>query len=296
MMDHLNLATRPLLDHPNAKRIRDLAVSPIIGYPLAKKAIDRMEDLLVHPPTHRMPNLLLVGSTNNGKTVIADRFLKQHPAFSVPDEDFVRVPVLMVQAPPMPDEKRFYNGILERLFTPYKINDKIDRKQYQVIKLLANVQAKMLIIDEIHHILAGNLTKQRGFLNVIKYLSNELQIPIVAIGTKDAFRAIHTDPQLANRFEPHVLPRWRDGDDYRRLLASFEQNIPLKNPSHLVQDDLSLKILAMSEGSLGEISAVLRLAAVQAIRNGQECITYKTLERLEWLAPSQRKAEVNKLN
>ena len=293
-MSYLNPAIQSLLELPAASRIRELATSPIIGYPLAKKAIDRMEDLLVHPQTHRMPNLLVVGSTNNGKTVIADRFLKQHPAFSLPDEDFVRVPVLMVQAPQVPDEKRFYNGILERLFTPYKINDKIDRKQYQVIKLLSNVQTRLLIIDEIHHILAGNLTKQRGFLNVIKYLSNELQIPIVALGTKDAFQAIHTDPQLANRFEPHVLPRWRDGDDYRRLLASFEYNLPLKRPSILTQDDISTKILSMSEGSLGEISAVIRLAAVEAIRNGQECITYKTLERLKWLAPSQRKAEDNR--
>lgn len=294
-MEHLSPAISILLNEPTAKRIRELAVSPIIGYSLAKKAIDRMDDLLVHPPTHRMPNLLLVGNTNNGKTVIADRFLKQHPAFTIPGEDFVRIPVLMVQAPPVPDEKRFYNGILERLFTPYKVNDKIDRKQYQVIKLLASVQTKMLIIDEIHHVLAGNLTKQRGFLNVIKYLSNELQIPIVAIGTKDAFRAIHTDPQLANRFEPHVLPRWRDGDEYRRLLASFEYNLPLKKPSFLVQDDISMKLLSMSEGTLGEISAILRLAAVQAIQSGQECITCKTLERIDWLAPSQRKAEVNKL-
>lgn len=254
-----------------------------------------MEDLLVHPPTHRMPNLLLVGNTNNGKTVIADRFLRQHPAVIVPGEDFVRIPVLMVQAPPVPDEKRFYNGILERLCTPYKINDKIDRKQYQVIKLLSSVKTKILIIDEIHHILAGNLTKQRGFLNVIKYLSNELQIPVVAIGTKDAFRAIHTDPQLANRFEPHVLPRWRDGDEYRRLLASFEYNLPLKKPSGLDQDDISLKILSMSEGSLGEISTVLRLAATQAILSNQECITRKILESLDWLAPTQRKAEVNRL-
>lgn len=295
-MDHLNPEVRPLVKQLRAKRIQDLAISPVIGYPLAKRAIDRMEDLLTHPPTHRMPNLLLVGSTNNGKTVIADRFLKQHPAFSLPDEDFVRVPVLMVQAPPMPDEKRFYNAILERLFTPYKINDKVDRKQYQAIKLLASVQTKMLIIDEIHHILAGNLTKQRGFLNVIKYLSNELQIPIVAIGTKDAFRAIHTDPQLANRFEPHLLPRWRDGEDYRRLLASFEVNLPLNKPSYLANDDISTKILAMSEGMLGEISAILRLAATHAIQTEQECITVKTLERITWLAPSQRKAEVNKLN
>lgn len=294
-MEHLHADLHELVQEGAVKRIQRLAISPVIGYPLAKKAMDRLEDLLVHPPTHRMPNLLLVGNTNNGKTVIAHRFLQQHQAYSLPDEDFVRVPVVMIQAPPMPDEKRFYNGILERLASPYKINDKIDRKQYQVLKLLSTVQARMLIIDEIHHVLAGNLTKQRGFLNVIKYLANELQIPIVAIGTKDAFRAIHTDPQLANRFEPHLLPRWRDGDDYRRLLSSFEYKLPLKKPSFLESDELSLKILALSEGAIGEISSLLRLAAIQAIHSGQECISARLLDKLDWLAPSQRKAQGNKL-
>lgn len=295
-MEHLSPDIQLAAQAGNAQRIKSLAVSPVIGYPLAKRAMDRLEDLLVHPPTHRMPNLLLVGNTNNGKTIIASRFLAQHQAYSLPDEDFVRVPVVMIQAPPVPDEKQFYNGILKRLASPYKINDKIDRKQYQVLQLLANVQARMLIIDEIHHILAGNLTKQRAFLNVIKYLANELQIPIVAIGTKDAFRAIHTDPQLANRFEPHLLPRWRDGEDYRRLLASFERKLPLRKSSYLESDELGLKILSMSEGAIGEISNLLRQAAIQAIHSGQECITVRLLESIGWQAPSQRKAAVNLMN
>ena len=49
--------------------------------------------------------------------------------------------------------------------------------------MLVTINVKMLIIDEIHHVLAGPLLKQRHFLNVIKYMGNELQIPIVAAGT-----------------------------------------------------------------------------------------------------------------
>jgi hypothetical protein len=39
-----------------------------------------------------------------------------------------------------------------------------------------------------------------------QYLGNELKLPIVAVGTQDAFNAISTDPQLANRFEPGGAP------------------------------------------------------------------------------------------
>lgn len=175
-----------------------------------------------HPP---MPNLLLVGNTDNGKTVIANKFVERYKSYMVLGEDFIHVRVLMVHAPPVPDERRFYNGILERLFTPYKINDKVDRKQYQVMNLLNAVQTKMIIIDEIQHVLAGNMSKQRSFLNVIKYLSNELQIPIVAVGTKDAFRAIHTDPQLANRFEPHVLPKCGRSLSFHRFYCKLGKKL-----------------------------------------------------------------------
>jgi hypothetical protein len=52
----------------------------------------------------------------------------------------------------------------------------------------------------------------------------------VAVGTRDAFNAIQTDPQLTNRFEPELLRRWTMTDDYLRLLASFEIAFPLARP------------------------------------------------------------------
>jgi hypothetical protein len=99
--------------------------------------------------------------------------------------------------------------------------------QHETLRMLVTINVKMLIIDEIHHVLAGPLLKQRHFLNVIKYMGNELQIPIVAAGTHDAFNAIQIDPQLANRFEPALLPRWSMNEDYLRLLASFEPTLRL---------------------------------------------------------------------
>src|ERR1019366_886445 len=119
----------------------------------------------------------------------------------------------------------------------------------------------------------------RQFLNVIKHLGNELQIPIVAAGTQDAFNALQTDPQLANRFEPAVLRRWTMGEDYLRLLASFEVALPLEQRSGLVEPALALKILSLSEGTIGEISALLCRAALEAIERGTEQITGASLER-----------------
>lgn len=238
------------MDADTEERIWHIRSPHWIGYPQAEHILNKLEDLLVYPKIHRMPNLLIVGDTNNGKTMLAHRFLRKHPADQNLDGDSVLVPVLLVQAPPVPDEGRFYNTILDAIFAPYKSHDRIDKKQTQVIHLLKRMQTRMLIIDEIHHILAGSMNRQRAFLNVIKYLGNDLQIPIVGIGTKDAFRALQTDPQLSNRFEPAVLPRWNLDRNFLRLLVSFERMIPLKRPSELQTRELAVRLYNMSEDIL----------------------------------------------
>lgn len=292
---HLSAAAAGWLALPAAERIERIRSPRWIGYPRTKSIIAKLEDLLTWPKSHRMPNLLLVGDTNNGKTMLVQRFRSLHPAHDNPQGQGVRVPVLVIQAPPTPDEGRFYNAILELLFAPYKPNDRVDKKQAQVVKLLRYVGLQMLVIDEIHHILAGNLNRQRTFLNVIKYLGNELQVPIVGVGTKDAFRAIQTDPQLANRFEPALLPRWTFDADFLRLLASFERMLPLAEPSNLHDTSLATKLFSLSEGYLGELSTLLTLAGAAAVESGRERIDAKLIERLGWVSPSERRRQAERV-
>jgi hypothetical protein len=148
---------------------------------------------------------------------------------------------------------------------------------------------RMLIIDEIHNMLRGNTAKQRTFLTVLKTLANQLQITLVAVGTEEAFSAIQTDPQLANRFKTAWLPRWQLNEEYLDLLDTFEYLLPLRRPSHLSEHALALKILARSEGLFGEVHNLLCTAAQAAILNGQECITARLLDELGWSSPSERR-------
>lgn len=152
----------------------------------------------------------------------------------------------------------------------------------------------MIIIDEIHNILAGNLSKQRTFLNVIKYLANELQIVIVAVGIKEALNAINTDPQISNRFIPEYLPKWNYTEEYLRLLMSFERLIPLKHQSTLVNEQISKKILELSEGTIGEISNVISKAAIEAIISKKEKIDIEILKNIDYVKPSERRRQTNK--
>lgn len=261
-----------------------------IGYGRAKVLLDCLEDLMIYPKKHRMPNMLIVGDTNNGKSMIVNRFASKHPAYDCPDEETIHVPVLVIESPPVPSESRLYDKILTKLFAPHRINDKPQKKQGDVIKLLTKIGTRMLLIDEVHNLLAGSSSKQREYLNVIKELGNELQIPIVGAGIKDALRAVNTDPQLGNRFEPFILPRWENNDEYLQLLDSYEYMLPLKNPSSLSDEEMAMKLLVMSEGLIGELSEILVRSAVQAVQDKTEMIDKKTLEKINWIAPSKRRS------
>lgn len=288
MMNHLTENTRNfILKASDEERISAVKHFKWIGYTEANNVMKKMEDLMNYPRCSRMPNLLLIGDSNNGKTVILQRFNMRHEPF-IRDEKVINQ-VLLIQAPPEPDEKRFYNSILDKLYAPYKTTERIEQRQNRVINLLRKLETKILIIDEIHHVLAGQTTKQRLFLNVIKYLSNELQIPIVCAGTREAFNAIQTDPQLANRFEPKVLPKWTNDIELKRLLKSFESRIPLKNESYLTENSMTNKILAMSGGLIGEISKIIELSTILAIESKVEKITPKILESIDYTSPDKRR-------
>lgn len=294
-MAHLSENAQAALELSVEERLDRLRRPRWIGYTRAKQLLDKLDDLLTHPKTHRMPNLLIVGDTNAGKTMLANRFVQLHPADKTLGGEAVIVPVLAIQAPPEPDEGRFYNAILEALATPYNPRERVAQKQIQVLRMLKRIGIQMLIIDEVHNVLTGSVTKQRQFLNVLKYLGNDLQITLVGLGTKEALRALQADPQLANRFEPAALPPWQLDQEFQMLLASFERALPLRQPSRLADEKLARKLLALSEGSLGELSVLLTSAAVYAVRSGIERIDEKVLAAIDWVPPSERRHRAERL-
>ncbi|UTW59037.1 TniB family NTP-binding protein [Kordiimonas sp. SCSIO 12603] len=266
-----------------------------LGYPIAKKAIEKMQALLRHPDTHRMPNLIIYGPSNNGKTKILEKFLRDHPPSDNVEGDSASYPVMYIQMPIVADPKRFYIAILEKLFAPYRPTDNTIRLETQAIRLLKACGLKMLIIDEFHNMLGSRLDIQRQFLNLIRYLGNELKVPIVAAGTKSAVRALQIDEQLANRFEPLSLPYWSFDKNYRTLLAGIEAIIPLKLSSKISSESLSKVILSMSEGTIGETFDLVRLAAIHAINTNREKIDETILKSCGYIPPSERRKAAEKI-
>lgn len=165
--------------------------------------------------------------------------------------------------------------------------------QAQVISVLRRIDLGILIIDEINNLITGTPRNQRAFLNALKYLGNQLQVPIVGVGTPEAKIALQVDPQLSNRFRPFPLGLWNLDKEFLKLLASLERMIPLRHPSNLTEKTLAMKLHAMSEGLIGELSTLVNMAAIWAIRNAKggrlEVIDITALDSCQYVSPSDRR-------
>lgn len=288
---HLHANTRGYAEEEEDCRIRRIRTDRWITYSRAESTLSMLEDLLSFPKRTRMPNLLLVGPTNNGKSMIVEKFRRSHPptAASGTIDGAANIPVLKVQMPAGPDELRFFGAILDEIGLPYMLSERLFKRQDAAVRMLQQTHVNLLVIDEVHNLLSGSRLQQRRMLNLLRWLGNELQIPLVAVGTAEAFHAVQSDDQLANRFEPVRLPPWLDGQEYRQLLSTLEAILPLRRPSQLAKGALAEKILAAAEGILGEIVSIVSRAAVRAVTCGSECITTQLIDELAFLSPSQRR-------
>jgi hypothetical protein len=284
---HLHEGSREVAQLPVGERLDRIRADRWIGYPAAVQAVERLEMLFRWPRKQRMPNLLLVGPTNNGKSMVIERFRRQHPPVTEAARE--HIPVVCMQMPSEPSELRFYTALLSAIGAPSRPQQRLPEVERLALSLLRQVGVRMLVIDELHNVLAGRGEKRREFLNLLRFLGNELHIPLVGVGTRDAYLAVRSDDQLENRFEPFVLPLWEVGDETRSLLARFSAPFPLRSPSSIDTEDIARYLLARSEGTIGELARLLTAAAIAAVESGEERINRRTLTMAEYIGPSERR-------
>ena len=286
---HLTKDCRALLSLSDEERVTRILADKWIGYPIARKVLSRLEDHINWPAKQRMPNLLMIGPTNNGKSTIIEKFRRKFPAIDTRKSvEGVSMPVVTFQMPPDPSGTRFYSMLIKSTGADVRVCRTAELEQL-ALNRLRSVKARILVIDELHNVLSGQADVRREFLNTLRFLGNELRIPIVGVGTRDAYLAIRTDDQLENRFEPITIPRWQAGDDLLSLLASFEAVLPLRERSELATQEMARFIVVRTDGTIGEIATLLSMAAIEAIRGGEERMSTKVFKRTEYQSPRERR-------
>jgi Cdc6-like AAA superfamily ATPase len=276
---HLAPGVREFAVLGDAERIRVMQRDRWIDYARGGAVLARLTRLFDTPERDRMPCMLLHGESNIGKTQVIRKFMREHPSSYDEDRGVERRPVIAMQMPPMPDHHRFYAALLVEIGAPHSPKAGVGILESLVRKLLREMKPRVMVVDEVHHLLAGSHREQRASLNLLKYLANDLRMSVVLVGTHDAVVALQTDAQMTSRFPPVELPRWTESDDFRKFLAAFVRLLPLRRPSALANRDVVQFVLAVTGGVTGAIAQVLNCAAELAILDGSESISLGHLEQ-----------------
>lgn len=95
-LSHLAPAARATALLSDKERIASIRADRWIGYTRARQALANLEELLLWPERQRMQNMLLIGPTNNGKSMIIERFRRAHEARTSEDGTKEVMPVLVM--------------------------------------------------------------------------------------------------------------------------------------------------------------------------------------------------------
>jgi hypothetical protein len=182
---------------------RALWVDRWVSYPRAERILSRLDDLLYLPPRVRMQNVLIHGTSRAGKSMIIEKFMRNHPESS--RQDAAR-PIITMQMPPWPTLRCFFSELLRSFDCTVIIGSRISELEHDALRQLKKAKPQLLATDEIHHLLACTPREQRAALNVVKFLSNELRVSIIVLGTGEALHVMRADSQIASRFDPAPSP------------------------------------------------------------------------------------------
>lgn len=279
-VEHLDPEVLSILELSRQERIDYCKTDRWIGYTRATEILQQLDQLLVYPKSLRMPNILVVGRSGNGKSSIVERFSSRHPIQMSANGSPI-APVLRLSMPETPDESEFWSDILWAMGISHGDRDSAALKKREAKSILGYAGIRVLVIDEFNNLTTAG--KRAGdLLAAIKGLSNDLKISIVAAGTQAAINALNLEPQMKSRFEPAALDRWKLNTEYLRFLASYERLLPLAESSQLASREMAPLLYGMAGETIGATVKLLKEASSFALSNGKERIDEQVLKAMKW--------------
>lgn len=261
-----------------------------VPYAAAEDVIAKLEWLAAHPPVDRARCLMIEAPTNHGKTQISYRFkAEQAEKATAQDGECARVPVVRVFAPPGPDRRELLIRLLTDLGAPIANRRDIAALQDQFVRLVAKARTRVIMIDEFHQVLGGGAAATLSFLNALKDLVNVTRIPHVALGMREATRALQTDRQLGNRFEIVTLPRWQVSAEFCQFAGKVWSRWFPGDVKLFRSKEFCRKLHADAEGLTGETVSRLREVARHMGLTGASALTEEIYAAPAWELPSRRR-------
>lgn len=256
-------------------RARVIIKDRLIRYPAMVSVMAQADWLFSETRRMRARGLVVCANAGNGKSSLAQAISRRFKSEGDTDSPCA----LMISMSGVRDARTVYGRLLEALGSPARISHRLSDREMLVTRLLKAVNCRLLILDEVQDLLLGSERDQRRALEAIKFLMNELRLPILAFGTDTAAKGFNSDPHLAARFTDVALPLWKPDNTLANFLATYERFLPLMKASNLAAPDKVALLAKIGRGVLDTIVQRVQNAALMAIIDGSEQITRSLLEK-----------------
>jgi hypothetical protein len=297
----------------NAKEYTGLAVGDrlrlaeqiYVAYPRSLDILAKIEHCHQYSIISAEPECMLIkGDTGTGKTTLYRRYEQNYPRIVTRECTIVTVLSATIPVPATP--KNLVTKLLLKLGDPLGESGTLLNQTLRLCWLLKKCQVRVIILDEFQHFIDRDSNKiLQTISDWLKELLNETRVPIILIGMPKCDRILDDNPQLRRRFairetlEPFG---WKHNDsktqknmrdDLRRFLKLIDEQLPLKERSHLADITTAYRIHEATHGNIASIVKLLRRAVVLALTIGAESISLEMLataydERLRDVQPKLR--------
>lgn len=260
------------------KYLDDLTVS----YPLMKDIIKVMEECKNSISYSSQPECLsLVGPPRVGKTKIIETFMKKYPDELT--EEGTNKTILYCEVPCPATINGLVSSLLQALGDPfYNKSGRIIHKSFRLEGLLCKCNVKMIILDEVQHLIDSNRKKLIiDSSDWFKILIAKTKIPVVFVGLDYSVQIFTENKQLGSRvLNRFALNPFKYSDkSFRIILHYFDKSLPLKAESNLAQQDIWEYIYIATKGYLGYLKILLKESTKIALENNYSNINMSILAK-----------------
>jgi len=217
---HLAPGAAALLDLSDDMRIRAIRTESWVGFARARRVLEILQALRDHPPSTRPPGLAIFAYRGMGKTMLVEKFRRNNPPTVHLVHGLESTSVLGITLTSRPSAHRIYAQLLAAL------DIGVDQRsatladlETRTVRLLKQVDIRVLVFDEVHNLLAGSPREQRVMLQLFRFLSNELKASLVCLGVTDAREAIAGDTNSRAALTRSHCP-------VGKLMRSFRRSCP----------------------------------------------------------------------
>jgi len=206
----------------------------------------------------RPKNLLIIAEPGSGKTALSKAFVRSAHGDNLDQETIIAC----AQMPAVPTEKGVMLAILESLGVDFVSNHTMNSLLQVFRNIVTETDVRMIIFDEFNNLLAAGKSRILGSLNLLKWIGNEFQIPIIALGTSVSNLLLTYDAQFKERYRQSSLEVWSDGEDFRNFIFTYLDELPGTEFRELT-DPLFKTLLIKTSRTTNDIVSVLSHSAYE---------------------------------